>query len=328
MNNCRFAKIGEAGDALDMTLRIEINDLAKHFGAIKAVDGVSFSVKKGEVLGFLGPNGAGKSTTMKMITGFLTPTKGTVKVCGHDVLQDPIAVKANLGYLPEGAPAYADMTPDSFLKFIADVRGLSGVEKRKAVDSAAERARIRHVMYQPIETLSKGYKRRVGLAQSILHNPPVLILDEPTDGLDPNQKHEVRMLINEMSDDKAIIISTHILEEVHALCNRNVVIANGKVKFNGTPQELEAMSRYHNAVCVDVIAEDTQKVDAFLKQLAFVKETEQLAGQRGFRVYPAGGKLIAAELSQAIREQGWQIDSLYPEHGRLDEVFRTITINS
>jgi ABC-2 type transport system ATP-binding protein len=328
MNNCRFAKIGEAGDALDMTLRIEINDLAKHFGAIKAVDGVSFSVKKGEVLGFLGPNGAGKSTTMKMITGFLTPTKGTVKVCGHDVLQDPIAVKANLGYLPEGAPAYADMTPDSFLKFIADVRGLSGVEKRKAVDSAAERARIRHVMYQPIETLSKGYKRRVGLAQSILHNPPVLILDEPTDGLDPNQKHEVRMLINEMSDDKAIIISTHILEEVHALCNRNVVIANGKVKFNGTPQELEAMSRYHNALCVDVIAEDTQKVDAFLKQLAFVKETEQLTGQRGFRVYPAGGQLIAAELSQAIREQGWQIDSLYPEHGRLDEVFRTITINS
>jgi ABC-2 type transport system ATP-binding protein len=328
MNNCRFAKIGEAGDALDMTLRIESNDLAKHFGAIKAVDGVSFSVKKGEVLGFLGPNGAGKSTTMKMITGFLTPTKGTVKVCGHDVLQDPIAVKANLGYLPEGAPAYADMTPDSFLKFIADVRGLSGVEKRKAVDSAAERARITHVMYQPIETLSKGYKRRVGLAQSILHNPPVLILDEPTDGLDPNQKHEVRMLINEMSDDKAIIISTHILEEVHALCNRNVVIANGKVKFNGTPQELEAMSRYHNAVCVDVIAEDTQKVDAFLKQLAFVKETEQLTGQRGFRVYPAGGQLIAAELSQAIREQGWQIDSLYPEHGRLDEVFRTITINS
>lgn len=328
MNNCRFAKIGEAGDALDMTLRIEINDLAKHFGAIKAVDGVSFSVKKGEVLGFLGPNGAGKSTTMKMITGFLTPTKGTVKVCGYDVLQDPIAVKANLGYLPEGAPAYADMTPDSFLRFIADIRGLSGVEKRKAVDSAAERARITHVMYQPIETLSKGYKRRVGLAQAILHNPPVLILDEPTDGLDPNQKHEVRMLINEMSDDKAIIISTHILEEVHALCNRNVVIANGKVKFNGTPQELEAMSRYHNAVCVDVVTEDTAKFDTFLKQLAFVKETEHLAGQRGFRVYPANGQLIAAELSQAIREQGWQIDSLYPEHGRLDEVFRTITINS
>ncbi len=328
MNNSQFAKIGEAEDAFDMTLRIEISDLAKHFGAIKAVDGVSFSVKKGEVLGFLGPNGAGKSTTMKMITGFLTPTRGTVRVCGHDVLQDPIAVKASLGYLPEGAPAYADMTPDSFLRFIADIRGLSGLEKNKAVDSAAERARITHVMYQPIETLSKGYKRRVGLAQAILHNPPVLILDEPTDGLDPNQKHEVRMLINEMSEDKAIIISTHILEEVHALCNRNVVIANGKVKFNGTPQELEAMSRYHNAVCVDVVTEDAAKFDAFLSGLDFVKETEQLTTGRGFRVYPANGQQIAADLSQAIRQQGWQIDSLYPEHGRLDEVFRTITINS
>jgi ABC-2 type transport system ATP-binding protein len=329
MNNCRFAKKGiKRGTLLSMTLRIEISELAKHFGAIKAVDGVSFSVNKGEVLGFLGPNGAGKSTTMKMITGFLTPTRGTVRVCGYDVLQDPIAVKANLGYLPEGAPAYADMTPESFLKFIADVRGLSGQEKRKAVDFAAERARITHVMYQPIETLSKGYKRRVGLAQAILHNPPVLILDEPTDGLDPNQKHEVRMLINEMAEDKAIIISTHILEEVHALCNRNVVIANGKVKFNGTPQELEAMSRYHNAVCVDVTSDDDTKFNEFLNTLEFVKETEQLVGMRGFRVYPAGGQQIAAELSQAIREQGWQIDSLYPEHGRLDEVFRTITINS
>jgi ABC-2 type transport system ATP-binding protein len=311
-----------------MTLRIEINDLAKHFGAIKAVDGVSFSVKKGEVLGFLGPNGAGKSTTMKMITGFLTPTKGTVKVCGHDVLQDPIAVKANLGYLPEGAPAYADMTPDSFLKFIADVRGLSGVEKRKAVDSAAERARIRHVMYQPIETLSKGYKRRVGLAQSILHNPPVLILDEPTDGLDPNQKHEVRMLINEMAADKAIIISTHILEEVHALCNRNVLIANGKVKFDGTPHELEAKSRYYNAVCVDVFDADTAAVESFLQNLAFVDEVEALTSDKGFRVYPKQKQQITAELSDAIRANGWEIGVLHAEGGRLDEVFRTITTQS
>jgi ABC-2 type transport system ATP-binding protein len=311
-----------------MTLRIEINDLAKHFGAIKAVDGVSFSVKKGEVLGFLGPNGAGKSTTMKMITGFLTPTRGTVRVCGHDVLTDPIAVKANLGYLPEGAPAYADMTPHSFLKFIADIRGLSGKAKRDAVGSAAERARITNVMYQPIETLSKGYKRRVGLAQAILHNPPVLILDEPTDGLDPNQKHEVRMLINEMSEDKAIIISTHILEEVHALCNRNVVIANGKVKFNGTPNELESMSRYHNAVVVDVVADDANTFKTFLNELAFVGEVEELTAERGYRVYPQEGQQITAELSQAVRDGGWQIDSLYAEHGRLDEVFRTITINS
>ncbi len=309
-----------------MSLRIEIDNLAKHFGAIKAVDGVSFSVRKGEVLGFLGPNGAGKSTTMKMVTGFLTPTRGTVRVCGYDVLQDPIAVKASLGYLPEGAPAYADMTPDGFLKFIADIRGLSGKEKQMAVDSAAERAQIKHVMYQPIETLSKGYKRRVGLSQAILHNPPVLILDEPTDGLDPNQKHEVRTLINDMAHDKAIIISTHILEEVHALCHRNVLIANGKIQFDGTPHELEAMSRYHNAVCVSVVDVDDNSLSAFLTALDYVKEIEALPGDRGFRVYPHNGQQITAELSQAIRNNNWQVESLHAEHGRLDEVFRTITM--
>jgi len=311
-----------------MSLRIEIDNLAKHFGAIKAVDGVSFSVRKGEVLGFLGPNGAGKSTTMKMVTGFLTPTYGTVRVCGHDVLKDPIAVKASLGYLPEGAPAYADMTPDGFLKFIADIRGLTGKEKQMAVDSAAERAQIRHVMYQPIETLSKGYKRRVGLSQAILHNPPVLILDEPTDGLDPNQKHEVRTLINDMAHDKAIIISTHILEEVHALCHRNVLIAEGRIQFDGTPHELEAMSRYHNAVCVSVVDVANDSLAAFLTALDYVKEVEALPGDRGFRVYPNKGQQITAELSQAIRDNNWQVDSLYAEHGRLDEVFRTITTNS
>jgi ABC-2 type transport system ATP-binding protein len=309
-----------------MTLRIEIDDLAKHFGAIKAVDGVSFSVSKGEVLGFLGPNGAGKSTTMKMITGFLTPTRGTVRVCGYDVLKDPISVKAHLGYLPEGAPAYADMTPVNFLHFIAEIRGIRGKEKKRAVESAAERARITNVMYQPIETLSKGYKRRVGLAQSILHNPPVLILDEPTDGLDPNQKHEVRTLINEMAEDKAIIISTHILEEVHALCNRNVVIANGKVRFDGTPHELEAKSRYYNAVCVNVANIEQQAFAGFLSSLEFVANVEQLVGAEGFRVYPKDGQQITAELSETIRGNGWEIDSLHAESGRLDEVFRSITM--
>lgn len=309
-----------------MTLRIEIDDLAKHFGAIKAVDGVSFSVSKGEVLGFLGPNGAGKSTTMKMITGFLAPTRGTVRVCGYDVLKDPISVKAHLGYLPEGAPAYADMTPDSFLHFIAEIRGLKGADKKRAVGLAAERARITNVMFQPIETLSKGYKRRVGLAQSILHNPPVLILDEPTDGLDPNQKHEVRTLINEMAEDKAIIISTHILEEVHALCNRNVVIANGKIKFDGTPQELESKSRYYNAVCVNVANIEQQAFENFLSSLEFVANVEKLSGEAGFRVYPQHGRQITAELSEKIRGNGWDIDALHAEHGRLDEVFRSITL--
>jgi ABC-2 type transport system ATP-binding protein len=309
-----------------MTTRIEIDNLAKHFGAIKAVDGVSFSVRKGEVLGFLGPNGAGKSTTMKMITGFLTPTRGTVRVCGYDVLNDPISVKAHLGYLPEGAPAYADMTPVNFLHFIAEIRGLRGKDKKRAVESAAERARITNVMYQPIETLSKGYKRRVGLAQSILHNPPVLILDEPTDGLDPNQKHEVRSLINEMAEDKAIIISTHILEEVHALCNRNVVIANGKVRFDGTPQELESKSRYYNAVCVNVANIEQQAFASFLSSLEFVANVEQLNGTEGFRVYPRDGQQITAELSEKIRGNGWSIDALHAESGRLDEVFRSITM--
>ncbi len=309
-----------------MTLRIEIDDLAKHFGAIKAVDGVSFSVSKGEVLGFLGPNGAGKSTTMKMITGFLAPTRGTVRVCGYDVLKDPISVKAHLGYLPEGAPAYADMTPDSFLHFIAEIRGLKGADKKRAVGLAAERARITNVMFQPIETLSKGYKRRVGLAQSILHNPPVLILDEPTDGLDPNQKHEVRTLINEMAEDKAIIISTHILEEVHALCNRNVVIANGKIKFDGTPQQLESKSRYFNAVCVNVANIEQQAFENFLSSLEFVANVEKLSGEAGFRVFPQDGRQITAELSEKIRGNGWDIDALHAENGRLDEVFRSITL--
>ena len=325
---CASQKACWGGETLynNMTLRIEIDNLVKYFGEIKAVDGVSFSVKKGEVLGLLGPNGAGKSTAMKMVTGFLTPTRGTVKVCGHDVLTDSIAVKANLGYLPEGAPAYADMTADSFLKFIADIRGLVGIEKTNAVAIAAERAQIKQVMFQPIETLSKGYKRRVGLAQAILHNPPVLILDEPTDGLDPNQKHEVRNLINEMADDKAIIISTHILEEVHALCHRNVVIAEGQVQFDGTPHELEAMSRYHNAVCVSVENVDEDNLADFLSTLPFVDHIERLDGDRGLRVYPEQRRKITDELSQVIRDNNWQVDSFYVEHGRLDEVFRTITM--
>lgn len=308
-----------------MTLRIEIDNLAKHFGEIKAVDGVSFSVRKGEVLGFLGPNGAGKSTTMKMLTGFLTPTYGTARLCGFDVLQNPIEVKKNMGYLPEGAPAYAEMTPDSFLRFIADIRGLSGADKLRAVASAAERARIKQVMFQPIETLSKGYKRRVGLAQAILHNPPVLVLDEPTDGLDPNQKHEVRNLINEMAEDKAIIISTHILEEVHAICTRALVIANGKIKVDGTPTELEAMSRYYNAVSVKVVGVESEKVMALLNGLDKVSETELLQLDAGCRAYPVSGQAMVAELSQAIRSQGWEIATLHVEQGHLDEVFRNVT---
>jgi gliding motility-associated transport system ATP-binding protein len=225
-----------------MSEAIKVKSLTKSFGPIHAVRGVSFDVNHGEVLGFLGPNGAGKSTTMKMITGFLEPTAGTVVVNGHDVLENPLAVKKSIGYLPEGAPAYGEMTVKSFLNFIADIRQLTGNSRQKRIDEVVERINIRNVYDQSIETLSKGYKRRVGIAQAILHDPDTLILDEPTDGLDPNQKHEVRNLIKEMAQDKAIIISTHILEEVPAVCSRAIIIASGELLFDGTPSEMIATS--------------------------------------------------------------------------------------
>ena len=218
---------------------IEIRDLTKHFGPLVAVDRVSFDVDRGEVLGFLGPNGAGKSTTMKMVTGFQDPTSGQMRVCGHDVLAEPVAAKRCIGYLPEGAPTYPDMTPLTFLHFVAGVRGLSGAASRRRVSEVAALVHLEGVLHQPIETLSKGYKRRVGLAQALLHDPQVLILDEPTDGLDPNQKHEVRDLIRSMAKDKAIVLSTHVLEEVEAVCTRAIIINRGSIVFDDTPDELE-----------------------------------------------------------------------------------------
>lgn len=219
---------------------IEVRQLTKRYGPLTAVDGISFKVGAGEVLGFLGPNGAGKSTTMKMIAGFLAPTSGSVTVCGHDVVEQPIAAKSVMGYLPEGAPSYAEMTVAAFLEFIGNVRGLTGAERRGRFEDVVGRLALGRVLNQPIETLSKGYKRRVGLAQAILHDPKVLILDEPTDGLDPNQKHEVRTLIETMAKDKIIIISTHILEEVDAVCSRAIIIANGRILADDTPRNLEA----------------------------------------------------------------------------------------
>ncbi len=219
---------------------IEISHLTKRYGTLAAVDDVSFDVKPGEVLGFLGPNGAGKSTTMKMITGFLAPTSGSIRVCGHDVETAPLAAKACMGYLPEGAPSYGEMTVEGFLTFIADVRGLQGDRRRARLDDVIARLSLSGVLAQAIETLSKGFRRRVGLAQALLHDPQVLILDEPTDGLDPNQKHEVRSLIAAMSKDKIIVISTHILEEVDAVCNRAIIIAQGRILADDTPKGLAA----------------------------------------------------------------------------------------
>ena len=233
-----------------MSELVQIENLVKHFGPIKAVDGVSFSVARGEVLGFLGPNGAGKSTTMKVVTGFLLADSGTVAVSGEDIAANPVAAKRRIGYLPEGAPLYSDMTTRAFLEFAAAIRGFRGGEKRQRVADTVARVELESVLEQPIETLSKGFKRRVGLAQAILHDPEVLVLDEPTDGLDPNQKHEVRSLIREMAPRKAIILSTHLLEEVDAVCSRAIIISAGRIVSDGTPGELHARADGHNAVTV------------------------------------------------------------------------------
>ena len=229
-----------------MTNALSVRGLVKRFGSKTAVDDLSFEVATGEVLGFLGPNGAGKSTTMKMICGFLAPTVGTAVICGHDVLENPIAAKRSFGYLPEGAPAYPDMTTIGFLDFIAGIRRYNGAERRERVTEAIAKTRLEEVIHQPIETLSKGFKRRVGLAQALLHDPAVLILDEPTDGLDPNQKFEVRKLIKAMAATKAIVISTHILEEVDAVCSRAMIIARGRILADDTPEGLRGLSASRN----------------------------------------------------------------------------------
>ena len=231
---------------------IKLQNLVKRFGPLNAVNSISMAVGRGEVVGFLGPNGAGKSTTMKIITGFLPATSGTVEVCGFDVGEKPVEVQKRLGYLPEGAPAYGEMTPASFLDFVAQVRGYRGAEKQVCIEQVVEKTSLKSVLDQSIETLSKGFKRRVGLAQAMLHDPPVLIMDEPTDGLDPNQKHHVRNLIREMAADKAVIVSTHILEEVEAVCTRAVVISQGRLVADGTPEQLVGRSSIHNAVRIEL----------------------------------------------------------------------------
>jgi ABC-2 type transport system ATP-binding protein len=238
---------------------IEVKELRRRFGPVVAVDGISFGVEKGQVLGLLGPNGAGKTTAMRMLTCFIRPDSGTASVCGHDILADPIGVRRSLGYLAENSPAYPEMTVGGFLNFICDVRQIKGRNRRAALDRVVPMCSIDSVYHQSIETLSKGYKRRVGLAQALIHDPPVLILDEPTDGLDPNQKHEVRRLITDMGKDKCIIISTHILEEVEAICSRTIIIARGKVLVDSTPKELK---EHHHTGLEEVFRKITRKKSA------------------------------------------------------------------
>jgi ABC-2 type transport system ATP-binding protein len=306
---------------------IEIEGLTKRFGPITAVAGLDLAVGKGEVLGFLGPNGAGKSTTMKMVAGFLAPDAGRVRLCGHDIETDTLAAQRQIGYLPEGAPAYPDMTPRQFLGFIAQVRGLSGGVARAAIAAAVGKTELDPVLDQPIDTLSKGFKRRVGVAQAILHDPPVLIMDEPTDGLDPNQKHAVRQLIQAMAPEKAIIISTHLLEEVEAVCTRAVIIDRGRVVADGTPPELLARSRHHNAVTAILPNEHAGSVAARLKALPDVADVEQKAinGSAAVTAFPKGGALLIEEVSAMAARENWPVSELYAEAGRLDDVFRAVT---
>lgn len=303
---------------------IEIRNLTKRYGNLLAVDDISFRVEPGEVLGFLGPNGAGKSTTMKMIAGFLTPTSGSVRVAGFDVVEQPLEAKRRIGYLPEGAPAYGEMTPRGFLEFIADIRGLAGENRRKRLDEVIGRLNLQRVLNQNIDTLSKGFKRRVGLAAAILHDPPALILDEPTDGLDPNQKHEVRALIRELARERTVLLSTHILEEVEAVCTRAMIVARGKVLADATPTELLARSRYQGAV--SLLVEDSIAARAALEGMPGTSGLHHDAGDGRLYVFPQGGKPVNGEaVAERLRQRGVAFSALQPERGRLDEVFRRIT---
>ncbi len=309
---------------------IEVKNLSKRFGPKLAVDNVSFSVERGEVLGFLGPNGAGKSTTMRMVTGYLPPSAGSVSIAGVDAVGSPIEAKRKIGYLPESAPLYADMSVSAFLRFVAELRGLSGAEKQRAVDKSIETCFLQPVRQQSIDTLSKGYRHRTCLAQSILHDPEILILDEPTDGLDPNQKQEVRNLIKRMGEEKAILFSTHILEEVDAACTRAIIIDQGRVVADGTPDELKARSKGAGRITLRISGASGADARVALEALSGVKEVlETSSGETSFAGQVVPGK-AAAGLSETVfnlcKDRGWVIEELRVEEGRLDDMFRELTV--
>jgi ABC-2 type transport system ATP-binding protein len=312
---------------------IRVQNLKKTFGPKVAVNGVSFTVERGEVLGFLGPNGAGKSTTMRMITGFIPPTAGAVRVGEFDMIEQPIQAKRLLGYLPENAPAYTDMTVHQFLSFAAELRGLGRDARKAAVNRVVETCFLEAVIHQSVDTLSKGYRHRTCFAQSIIHDPDVLVLDEPTDGLDPNQKHEVRGLIKRMGEKKAIVFSTHILEEVEAACTRAIIIDRGQIVANGTPEELKQRSELAGAVTLRVNGVTGPVASQKLSQLPTARKTSVLKEESNrvvARIFPRpgghNGDLAHSIFETAVRE-GWKIEDLHTEEGRLDEVFRSITMS-
>ena len=307
---------------------IEACNLTKRFGQKLAVDDVSFTVQRGEVLGFLGPNGAGKTTTMRMLTGFLPPSEGTARIGGEDIIKSSLSARKKIGYLPENAPVYHDMTVTGFLNFIAEIRGFSGAEKKQRVGVTIERCFLAEVRFQGIGTLSKGFKQRVCFAQSILHDPEYLIMDEPTDGLDPNQKHEVRGMIREMARDKTIILSTHILEEVDAVCTRAIIIAGGRIVADDTPEGFRARSATHGVVRLTLPGPVGSEVLAALESLPGVGSVASSKQEEPATVllYPANpGKSLLDEISSFLRERDLEVQSLFVERGRLDEVFRAIT---
>jgi ABC-2 type transport system ATP-binding protein len=319
---------------------ISVEKLTKHFGPKVAVDDVSFSVEKGEVLGFLGPNGAGKSTSMRMITGFLPPTAGKISVCGFDMIEHPLQGKAKIGYLPENAPLYSDMSVVGFLGFCAELRGLFGAAKSKAIDRVVGLCFLDRVLHQSVDTLSKGYRHRTCLAQALIHDPEVLVMDEPTDGLDPNQKHEVRMLIKEMGNAKAIIFSTHILEEVEAACTRALIIDQGKIVANGTPAQLKSRAPAAGSLVVGLRAVPWKTAQPQFAALRYLEKSELIDDADSVlsvRLFPRGGASAEAagttasagllpELLDLAHRQRWEVQHVSVDEGRLDDVFRSLTM--
>jgi len=309
---------------------IEVDHLTKKYGSFIAVDDVSFQVEKGEILGFLGPNGAGKSTTMKMLSCFITPTSGTAKVVGKDILADSLEVKENIGYLPESAPSYQNMTVIEFLNFIASIRGFNAREKAERVEKIIKTTSLDKVRYQTIDTLSKGYKQRVGFAQALIHDPPVLILDEPTDGLDPNQKREVRNLIRKMSQEKAIILSTHILEEMEAVCTRAIIIDQGKIVANGSPESLLKESSMYNVISVLLTQEPGDSILESLRAMDNVEKVNvlKIEGEAGtkLQVIPVQKSDILHDVKSTLTKSGIEYNEIYREKGFMDEVFWNLTL--
>ncbi|MGE4490183.1 MAG: ABC transporter ATP-binding protein [Kiritimatiellales bacterium] len=304
---------------------IKADGLIKDFGPRRAVDGVSFEVQQGTVLGFLGPNGAGKTTTIRMVAGFLVPDGGSVSVQGIDVAANPVAAQKHIGYMPETTPLYEDMTVSGFLRFLAEVRGFSGADRQRRVDYVIDRCFLGPVRNQSIDTLSKGYRQRTCLAQTLLHDPDILLLDEPTEGLDPNQKQVVRDMIREMSKDKVIMLSTHVLEEVEAICTRAIIISSGKVVADDAPAALKAQSTRYNAVTLDAEGDNLLPVLEGFPDIGKVEVLETSGSRSRVQLFPKPGKTAADAVFAAARQHNWTLHDIKVDEGRLDDVFRRLT---